>query len=168
MVTCFHSLSWDYCKTTSFIKILLLFLVFDVCRCYVHSWTNRNEKSQEEAIWGSYMHLDLAIWRVENWYFSIIIKWRSKTIVFYPSSIEFQWAKEHPNRSLYEELTTKIWKASEHLTGNNKSNRATIPNSVGSRTSNWTSFVNGVHVDSIWNSPWMPTYLETSISEGEP
>jgi hypothetical protein len=45
----------------SLIRILLLFLVFDVCRCFGHLWIKEGERSQEGAIWRSCRYHDLAI-----------------------------------------------------------------------------------------------------------
>jgi hypothetical protein len=61
---------------------------------------------------------DLAIWRVEKVDFSIITKYKSKTMVLYPSPIGVQRAEEQRKQSPFEEMAAILLRTSEILKSN--------------------------------------------------
>jgi hypothetical protein len=94
----------------------LFFCLLYVCRCNLQLGIKEGKGDKKICNMEELQPPGLAIWRVKKLKFSIITKYKSKTIAVYTLSIRVQRAEQHRNRSPYEKMSPILLWASAKIT----------------------------------------------------
>jgi hypothetical protein len=117
MITCFHEFSSELHTFSIFIRILLLFFLFDVYVWVLYIYKHSTVKGAKKIQYGAFIGTKLS--HIKRWksdIFSITRYQRSKAMVLYPSSYESNKPKNDPIGVCIRETAAKYCKTSRSLT----------------------------------------------------